>query len=246
MLRELEDYYARNGILSTSFTCEFKNDCKGDCEKFTGPKSAFVSSGYADNEFPRLLFLSLDSGSGDPISANRLPAAVRKHEEWEGDFSLLNRGKHWYRTHELAWYILRKFNPRLNIGEARRFFAHANSAKCCMNKKQRKKADKKLFQNCKAYLKDELKILDPEILVTQGDEAKDAIQAIHDGITKSIGRFASIIALNGKQVFWLHTYHPGAYAAFNEQRNFDKTMDVAVGWELYASRIHDFVVYKST
>ena len=83
MLRELANYYAENGILSTDFTCKFRENCQGDCEAFTGPKSAFVSSGYADNELPRLLFLSLDSGSGDPVAENRLPAAVQKHEEWD-------------------------------------------------------------------------------------------------------------------------------------------------------------------
>ena len=241
MLRELEDYYAKNGILSTAFTCKFRNDCQGNCEAFTGPKSAFVSSGYADNELPRLLFLSLDSGSGDPIAENRLPAAVRKHEEWERDSLAGPKGRHWYRTHELAWYILKKFNPRLKIEEARRFFAHANSAKCCMNKKQRKKADKKLFQNCRQYLGGELKILDPQIIVTQGNEAKLAISRLLTNTTSRLDEFASIITLNGKKIFWLHTYHPNNWGAFNKQRNFDKTRDVAVGWELYSAKIQDFV-----
>ena len=245
MLRELEHYYATNGILSTSFTCEFKRDCQGDCEAFTGPKSAFVSSGYADNELPRLLFLSLDSGSGDPIAENRLPSAIQKYEEWERDSLAGHKSKHWYRTHELAWYILRQFNPHLKIEEVRRFFAHANSAKCCMNKEQRKKADKHLFRNCRHYLGGELKVLDPEILVTQGDEAKTAIQATHNGIVRRIDKFTYIISLNDKQVFWLHTFHPGAYAKFNEQRDFNKATGVVVGWELYASKIHDFVVNRS-
>ncbi len=245
MLRELEHYYARQGILSTSFSCKFKNDCQGDCETFTGPKSAFVSSGYVDKELPRLLFLSLDSGSGDPITENRLPAAVRKHEEWERDFLSLPKHKHWYRTHELAWYILKKFNPHLKIGEARRFFAHANSEKCCMNKKQRKKADKKLFQNCRRYLEDELKILDPEILVTQGNEAKLAILSLLTNTVGCLDDFASIITINGKQVFWLYTYHPSNWGAFNKQRNFDKTKNVAVGWEVYSSKIQNFVASKN-
>ena len=114
-----------------------------------------------------------------------------------------------------------------------------------MNNEGRKKAPKHLFRNCKRYLSGELKVLDPDILVTQGDEAKDAIQAIHKGIVKRIDKFASIITINGKQVFWLHSYHPGAYAKFNEQRNCDRTIGVAVGWEVYASKIHDFVVNKS-
>ncbi len=245
MLRKLERYYARNGILSTSFTCEFKNDCKGDCEAFTGPKSAFVSSGYAKNSMPRLLFLSLDSGSGEKNAEKRLPGSVRQYEEFDRNFDRLPHGKHWYRTHELAWYIFKKFNPQIRREEVRKFFAHANSAKCCMNKKKRKKADKKLFKNCKQYLNGELAILAPEILVTQGDEAKLAIQSIHKGIVKRIDKFASIIMLNDKKIFWLHTYHPSCYGHFYPQLNFDETKTVAIGWESYASKIHDFVVNES-
>jgi hypothetical protein len=93
----------------------------------TGPKSAFVSSGYEHGILPRLLFLSLDSGSGDRVDGNRLPAAVRQYEEFDRSFAHLAKHKHWYRTHELAWYFLRRFEPALEIGEARRWFA--NSAK---------------------------------------------------------------------------------------------------------------------
>ncbi len=246
MLQELENYYARNGILSTSFTCSFKKDCQGDCDTFTGPKSAFVSSGYADNELPRLLFLSLDSGSGDPIAENRLPAAVRKQEEWERDSLAGHKSKHWYRTHELAWFILKQFNQRLKIGEARRFFAHANSAKCCMNKKQRKKADRKLFTNCRRYLEGELQILDPEILVTQGNEAKSAILSLLTDTVDHIDEFASVIKINDKQIFWLHTYHPSNWGSFNKQRNFNEASNTVVGWERYSSIIRKFIMSEKT
>lgn len=242
MLQELEDYYRRNGILSTSFTCSFQHDCQGDCESFTGPKSAFVSSGYAEAELPRLLFLSLDSGSGDADPKNRIPSTVQRQEEWERDLNTLHKHKHWYRTHELAWYILRKFNPRLQIGEARRFFAHANSAKCCMNKRQRKKADKQLFRNCRRYIQGELAILDPEIIVTQGNEAKVAVESIVPSPDQKFDDFASIIFLNNRKVFWLHTYHPNNWGAFNRQRKFDKERGVATGWEYYSVMIERFVL----
>jgi len=244
MLQELQRYYIDNGILSTTFSCRFRGDCQGDCETFTGPKSAFVSSGYAEHEYPRLLFLSLDSGSGDPIAENRLPVAVRRHEEWERDFESLHKHKHWYRTHELAWYVLRQFHPRLKIGEARRFFAHANSAKCCMNKKQRKKADKKLFANCRGYLQGELRILDPDIFITQGNEAKFAFSSMVQNAPDRVDDFASVVTFNQKPIFWLHTYHPNNWGAFNKQRDFDEARNVAVGWSRYASMIHSFMTNR--
>ena len=163
MLNELEHFYQSKGILSTNFTCPHKGQCSLGCEAFTGPKSAFVSTGYEkSNGMPRLLFLSLDSGSGEQNDLDRLPIAVRQQNEVDRDTLTLHKHKHWYRTHELAWYILSRFNPILAVEDAKHYFAHANSAKCCMNKKQRKQADKILFKHCREYLGKELAILNPK------------------------------------------------------------------------------------
>jgi hypothetical protein len=241
MLDELENYYKDNGILATSFTCAYKANCMGDCAEFTGPKSAFVSSGYEQNSLPRLLFLSLDSGSGDKNDENRLPLAVRKQEEIDRDVLSLHKNKHWYRTHELAWYVFRHFDKGIKIQEAKQYFAHANSAKCCMNKAQRKKANAELFKNCKMYLRGELNILSPDIIITQGNEAKEAIWSLRDKVINRIDDYASIIELNNRFVFWLHTYHPNNWGAFNRQRDFDKTNDVAKGWIKYSGLMHEFI-----
>jgi hypothetical protein len=241
MLEQLTDYYADNGILSTSFSCEFRNSCKGDCKSFTGPKSSFVSSGYADHKLPRLLFLSLDSGSGNADAASRMPKAVQRGEEVERDVHTLNKSRHWYRTHELAWYVLKQFSPDLKIGEAKGYFAHANSAKCSMNKAGSKKADRILFNNCRRYLRPELGLLKPEILITQGKEAKEAILEINGGASKVFDDYSRIITLCGRSVFWLHTYHPSNYGKFNQQRNPDHISGRATGWEYYAEAIYKFI-----
>lgn len=245
MLSELQTYYEKNGILSTSFTCKYKEECSKDCEDFTGPKSAFVSSGYESGLLPRLLFLSLDSGSEDKTDKNRLPLAVREREE-SRKLKSLAQHKHWFRTHELAWYFLKRFNPLLKREEAKGYFSHANSAKCCMNKAQSKKADKVLFKNCQKYLKQELEILNPKIVVTQGNEAKEAICKILESHIKNIDEddYMSIIRLNGKEVFWLHTYHPSSWGRFYSQMKFNKETKVADGWEFYAEHITTFVSEK--
>jgi len=241
MIEDLQNYYKKNGILSTEFVCPSKAQCQSDCEEFTGPKSAFVSTGYEKNILPRLLFLSLDSGSGDKNDENRLPLSVRKQEEIDRDVLSLHKHKHWYRTHELAWYIFKMFDENIKLQEAKRHFAHANSAKCCMNKAQRKKANSILFKNCKMYLKGELEILAPEILITQGNEAKAAILSLRDKMIERIDEFASIIMLNGSLVFWLHTYHPNNWGAFNKQRNFDKEKNIASGWDKYSNLMYKFI-----
>jgi hypothetical protein len=240
MLATLERYYRQNGILATSFFCKHRTECSSDCATFTGPKSAYVSSGYEQGVLPRLLFLSLDSGSGDKNDEDRLPTAVRKQEE-ERDVLALAKHKHWFRTHELAWYVLKAFHPSLKVEEAKKYFAHANSAKCCMNKAQKEKADTVLFKNCQGYLKRELEILDPAIIVTQGNEAKKVILQLLERRLRTIDDFSSIIRLNSKEIFWLHTYHPNNWGAFNRHRCFNKDTGVAEGWAFYSERIYEFV-----
>ena len=240
MLDQLNNYYKGNGILSTSFTCGDRLDCIGDCESFTGPKSAFVGNQYETSKFPKLLFLSLDSGSGDPVTENRLPIRVMQ-KEMNRELSTLHKHKHWYRTHELAWHILKAFDSDLKIELVKNYFAHANSAKCCMNNKQRKKADKILFKNCRKYLRGELQILNPAIVVTQGAEAKKAIESISEDTVTIINDFSSIIKVNGNDVFWLHTYHPNNWGAFNKQRIPNKNKREIVGWDYYANEIRSFL-----
>jgi hypothetical protein len=118
MLNKLQTYYEKNGILATSFTCKHKEECSKGCENFTGPKSAFVSAGYESRLLPRLLFLSLDSGKGAKVDKNRLSYAVRYQEE-ATDVMSLAKNKHWHRTHELAWYVLKRFNPLLKLDETK-------------------------------------------------------------------------------------------------------------------------------
>ncbi len=241
MLEKLQDYYAEKGILATRFTCSHASTCAARSPKFTGPKSAYVGSGYERAELPRLLFLSLDSGSGEVDPNERLPEAVRKQEELDRIIWELPKNRHWYRTHELAWYILRRFTPNLVLDEAKHYFAHANSAKCCMNNEHNSKAASVLFKNCRGYLQSELAILSPAIVVTQGNEARDAMSRLVRKVSPGIDDFTWTGELGGGPVFWLHTYHPNNYGAFNKQRAFNKGTQVAEGFERYASAIQQFV-----
>lgn len=173
MLKRLENYYAKNRILATSFKCVHKKEYKGSCDTFTGPKSTYVGTKYGRSNIPRLLFLSLDSGNGPKNPKQRLPVSVRE-KVLATNVSDLPESRHWYRTHELAWYIHNNFVSELSVEDVRLYFAHANSAKCSMNKSHGAKADKRLFKNCQKYLEGELNILKPDILVTQGREAESA------------------------------------------------------------------------
>lgn len=244
MLKQLEEFYRDNGILSTHFTCRHKDSCKGDCEKFTGPKSAFVGEGYEAGELPRLLFVSLDSGDGAEDAEHRLPVAVRNSEHGTVVDDLIE-GKpkywHWYFTYKLAWYILKRFDSKFEkVEDVKGFFAHANSAKCCMNNPGREQADDRLFENCQGYMEGELKVIAPQLLVTQGKKAVAAIHAFRGDEIETVDKWASVVMLLGKPVFWLETHHPSYYVKSGGPTEFYKQVNHE-RWEFYADKMYRFI-----
>ena len=237
MFDELVSFYARSGILSTSFFCRHLKSCQGSCSSFTEAKSAYVGPEYEKGTLPRLLFLSLDSGSADRDPERRTPEAVRLHEV-ACDVGELHQGKHWFRTHELASVLLKQFEPSLTPENVSPHFSHANSAKCCMNKAHRSLADDRLFHNCRDYLPGELEILNPDILVTQGAWANIAVEQLL-GVRNVFEaedpdcRCAVLDIRQGSPSIWIHTHHPTAFGLFNNQRR--------KYWRQYAAWVGEFV-----
>ena len=232
LIDDLHSYYERKGILATRFTCRHKADCKGGSPSFTGPNSAYVGERYEDAHrfgLPRLLFVSLDSGSGVSDPEKRLPHAVRS---WTTEHCLGPKNRHWSRTHEHAACILGRIRgTSMTPREAQLYFAHTNSAKCCQNKERRRQADRRLFDNCRPYLSGELAVLCPDVIVTQGGWARVAVSAVvGDWIAKD--SVTNRVQLHGREVFWLNTHHPARFGAFNGQRR---------QWGDFAGKIRVFV-----
>lgn len=218
VITDVKQYYRKNGIAPghVEFRCEHFKSCKGDCPDFATAREPFIGGEYercGNFSMPRLLFLSLDAGeleSGESIEAQRT-----KEGKCKLDHDGLNKAYHWYRTHELAWTLLRQFNRELTIEDTCLYFAHTNSAKCCMNKDNHKMADRRMFRNCRAYIPGEIEALRPDILVTQGDNAKWAVESIPEIKQRRDG---GILTLGDRDVRWIHSYHPNAYGKFNPQR----------------------------
>ena len=229
---DLYRYYEAQGILATHFTCPHHDECSKDSPCFTGPKAAYVGGRYEyahDARLPRLLFVSLDSGSAERNPTNRLPEAVRAQTI---ALCLGPKTRHWYRTHELAACI---FNTILGTcmtpRQAQQYFAHTNSAKCCQNRPSRGLAHRRLFTNCRPYLRGELKVLRPDVIVTQGDLAKIGVCAALDCPPVEI-QGVNHVRIAGRTALWLPTYHPRAWGLFNRQRR---------SWATLAESIAAFV-----
>ena len=77
MLERLTAFYESHGISSVDFRCPWRAACSANSPHFTEAKASFVGPRYEAQTLPRLLFLSLDSGSGDPDPVQRTAEAVR-------------------------------------------------------------------------------------------------------------------------------------------------------------------------
>ncbi len=200
---------------------------------------------YAARRLPRLLFLSLDSGSA-PSDPQKRTIEAQRSGIASPDLGPENR--HWHRTSELAHRLLRQFKEDLELLDARQYFAHANSAKCCQNKPHRGKADGTLFENCRRFVPGELRALRPDVVVTQGGEARKAILRSFDvrcHVRKAVekperceykmdARYETgVVEIEpGTKCLWIQTYHPGCFGLFNPQRKYC--------WPLYEDAVRRF------
>ena len=253
---ELKSYLDSQGIAASNFNCKHYEECKGNNDKFTEAKEAYIGTEYEKNRLPRVLFVSLDSGSSDAEPEKRTMEAMRDWEQTECE-PLTIETPHWYETHELAWRLLRKYDPSLQLKDICPYFAHTNSAKCCQNKDGRAQADNRLFENCREYLPKEIEILDPDIIVTQGEKARwviewgiykndsechkmaEPLEVRTEGCPESRirGYSANLISVGEKKVIWLSTYHPAARPfnlyQFQKTSHFERWAEVAYEYLTY-------------
>jgi len=217
LMENLEGYYRKQGISSLviPFQCKHRGDCGRDCEGFVEAQAAFVGVDYdkcgkGKGLMPRLLFLSLDPGYGNGGPEERSVLGQQRYEKENYDHATMHKDKHWYWTHEIARSLLDQFKPGVRREETCRYFAHTNSAKCCMNKAGKKKADWQMFKNCREYIPDEIELFEPDVLITQGDEAAEAIALFP--CSKKVGEQKgcgyAILKVGDRDVLRLRTYHP--------------------------------------
>ena len=263
ILVRLENHYRECGILSTDFRCKHECECRrgapltpesamkqqdlvGTC--FTQAKSAFVGVRYG-NGVPRLLFVSSDPGAtvygrpdGSAVSfasaQSRTPAGVQNREKTvDHDLKI---SSHWKWTHEITRRVLCLGETPLT--DVTRYFAHANAAKCIMNKDESKEADSILFKNCLEYLRGEINILAPSVVITQGGKAKrGAKRAFHGDKIGDVCKHAWIVKRkSGGELFWWHMHHPSSFGArhFKRQR---EGKDGGPGLDGYIRMIREFI-----
>ena len=250
MVRCLEAYYVEHAISPADFRCSSRPWCSAGSPDFAEAKATYVGPRYEDGRLPRLLFLSLNPAKAEPNWRYRTIEAVRS-SELATDLATLPKNRHWYRTHQLAHALLRQFRPTLLLEEVRLHFAHVNSAKCTPNKPGSANTDPRLFEECRRFIPGELRVLRPEIIVTQGNWAREVIlgslevrehvvQRVDAPGYKHDAHYETALVEFEPATdtcMWLHTYHPREFGRFNPQR--------VHCWPRYAKKVGQFWRTKS-
>jgi hypothetical protein len=229
VLDDLGSFYKLKGIAAAEpFRCECLNDCKRDLPKFDEAQEAFVGKNYdelRERNIPRLLFVSIDPGNSVNPGSSAAETRTSEAERWrvENEYDVHKyTNRHWSLTNRLAADLLGTYSTQLGrnitIDNSRDYFAHTRAAKCCMNNPESAQALKRLFDNCRKYLPEELSALGPDVIISQGDYGMDAVRSVLGDFDVERGRnYHADACLNGRRVIWLRQYHP-RYGGFWKQK----------------------------
>lgn len=223
MLLELDQYYRKQRISAVDFNCPNRSECSAGCKQgdFVTSREAFVGSQYEKGTLPRLLFIALDASDDwpGPEPENRTLQAMRNEEPALCKPPPIAR--HWVETLKLAHQILEpiataQLGRSIPLDQICKHIAHTNSAKCKHSSMGRKQGKRVLFDKCRGFIAGEVKILRPDILVTQGGWAHKSIGADFPPLRqeqmpdhREYGY--KIIDFSGRKVIKFETVHPTAY-----------------------------------
>jgi len=235
LMTRVSDYYQQQRISPAGlakFGCRHKPECRrvarenGGGEPFVCGRAAGISSGY-ERRVPRVLILSADWGRdrGSSPRERELGAMRQRMESEAHDPERSRRTSQWREECEIAKHVL-----GCSLREAPTFMARTNSLKCCANMPNSRQAPQRMFDNCREYLRAEIELLSPDILVTQGERAQAVVENefgrtieflrrwISNDRSGGIGKWSvAHISLGQRRLLWVRapfprsmSYHPTA------------------------------------
>jgi uracil-DNA glycosylase len=229
LINRLNEFYIDNRISALRFECTSRTCCKAATEnhggKFTTAREISLGERYFESR-PRIVVVSLDPGSqfdktkGRYLNPDEMKIQIRRDPASKKELGSENR--HWYRTHQAVAAIVKAVtgnaitpNPGYEAYEAALWFAHTSVVRCCANLKDARQAPWEMFWSCRRYIEDEIQILKPDVIWTQGEQASDAMSWIARYMSgdSSLAR-EGVIHANCRWGFlrWINTYHPSAPA----------------------------------
>ena len=208
---QLSKYYERNGISPEDFRCPHQAWCEscttsGNFQTNEGVRVSdfYQDRAYLNHHIPRIVVISLSA-----------PVPNIERDENKGS---LNR--HWRETLAMVRSLLNAFLEKDLLGPARRsedkstkqvekLFVHLRTAKCSSQQGQE---DPRLYETCGHYLGGELRILKPNVIITQGAKARDQLEKhlLRKKVVKNAGRLHihSVTLDDERKACWIPTIHP--------------------------------------
>ena len=224
-----ENYYDYEKMFG-SFGCPKKDGCRGVCfEKFKpskkDPKFLFsprtecikVSQHYAERQYgnlpiPRIVVVSLSVPKPDDRTPDE-NSAPRWNPHWRGTTTTVRS--------LLCPFVCLDPAGKLEDESTKtieQLFVHIRTGKCFSNAGGTRQEDDLLYENCGCYLKKEVSILKPDVIVTQGNTAheKSKKYVFDEGAEKTVkgiadsNSIARIVYLkeDNRRVYWLRSYFP--------------------------------------
>ena len=240
MQEQLDTYYKRDRIspvkntgnfdnMFNEFGCPMKKDCRAatalnGAESFIfAPRTegAYVSKYYEEGTYkgdriPRIVVISL--------SAPRPDISTAKNETCSQTERVQNY--HWPETLMTVRSLLCPSISPEKLPEPElieELFVHLRTAKCCSNAEGGNQEPPQVYENCGRYLGEEVRILEPDVIVTQGNyahwqaekhvfeknAANIAVEKV-EGIDDSIARIVNLKEdnLSILSIYWLRAIFP--------------------------------------
>ncbi len=183
MLDRLDRYYREQGISPIGFKCPSFEKCSSVCAtgQMATAEAPYVGPEYEEGRLPRLLFVSSDTCDAWYKDHPEL-VTLERIRQLTLSKGLDNRppNTHWYKTFDLARFLMSPFAENrlgrtLGLNDVVGFFAHTRSVRCKDGSIGTREGSNLMAINCSRFLKGEVEIMQPDIIVTQGARARNAL-----------------------------------------------------------------------
>ncbi len=233
---ELINYYQRKHIHPENFNCPNKMICCNNAYKgnMTETKMSMVGSAYGE-QYPKIVVISLDPPSGKKkddtskqwefITPHQRTTEYVSSTHEKDNYAVDRPNPHWSMTQIIVKDIMTIWGYKAQpysaivtesysghpIENVSAYFAHVNVAKCSMNNEEQRQAPEIVHRLCSdAYLLGELRVLEPDILITQGSTTNKILGKMFRGreLLVSDLPYQERITIGNNDVLWLPMHHP--------------------------------------
>jgi len=226
---QLGEYYLLRGIHPQNFNCQHQEFCRSFANQndMTEAKMSMVGSRYGAG-YPKIVVVSSDPPLGNKgafVQPHQRTTKYITDAHETDDYTSKHPNPHWAMTHIIVKDLLCLFGYKPQVRSAvveesyagrpienvAPYFAHVNVAKCSMNHPDKGQADRKVHKCCSdSYLMEEVTILQPDILITQGTATNEILGSLLTSSPFSNGDLpaAQYVNTGNKSTLWLPMHHP--------------------------------------